>query len=122
MMVSVPTTESSDQQLSCSFCGKSQKEVRLLIAGPRAFICNECVEHCACILTGDPLFHLSQNPPTTYTSPVHTATAGHVLNCRLCQLPMTAAQAVLVPDRGPLCPVCVEAIEAAIGMGRDDPG
>ena len=32
--------------LYCSFCGKSQHEVKLLIAGPTVFICNECVEVC----------------------------------------------------------------------------
>ena len=32
--------------LYCSFCGKSQHEVRKLIAGPTVFICNECVELC----------------------------------------------------------------------------
>ncbi len=30
----------------CSFCGKSQHEVRKLIAGPGPFICDECVELC----------------------------------------------------------------------------
>lgn len=30
--------------LSCSFCGKSQKEVRTLVAGPSVYICNECIE------------------------------------------------------------------------------
>src|SRR4030066_821086 len=37
---------SSDKLLSCSFCGKSQHEVRKLIAGPSVFICDECVELC----------------------------------------------------------------------------
>ncbi|MFM7204076.1 MAG: ATP-dependent Clp protease ATP-binding subunit ClpX [Myxococcota bacterium] len=32
--------------LSCSFCGKSQKEVRKLIAGPTVYICDECIELC----------------------------------------------------------------------------
>ena len=32
--------------LSCSFCGKSQKEVKKLIAGPTVYICDECVELC----------------------------------------------------------------------------
>ena len=31
---------------NCSFCGKSQHEVRKLIAGPNVFICDECVELC----------------------------------------------------------------------------
>jgi ATP-dependent Clp protease ATP-binding subunit ClpX len=43
--------ESTPQQtLYCSFCGKSQHEVRKLIAGPAVFICNECVELCADII------------------------------------------------------------------------
>ena len=32
--------------LSCSFCGKSQKEVKKLIAGPTVYICDECIELC----------------------------------------------------------------------------
>ncbi len=34
------------RELSCSFCGKGQREVRRLIAGPSVFICDECVELC----------------------------------------------------------------------------
>lgn len=37
---------SDDKLLYCSFCGKSQHEVRKLIAGPNVFICDECVELC----------------------------------------------------------------------------
>lgn len=37
---------SDDQHLSCSFCGKSQKNVVKLIAGPSVFICDECVTLC----------------------------------------------------------------------------
>ncbi|MFZ1989027.1 MAG: ClpX C4-type zinc finger protein [Alphaproteobacteria bacterium] len=36
--------------LSCSFCGKSQHQVRRLIAGPTAFICDECVPRCETII------------------------------------------------------------------------
>ena len=36
--------------LYCSFCGKSQHEVKKLIAGPTVFICNECVELCVDII------------------------------------------------------------------------
>jgi ATP-dependent Clp protease ATP-binding subunit ClpX len=39
--------------LYCSFCGKSQHEVRKLIAGPTVFICNECVELCMDIVKED---------------------------------------------------------------------
>ena len=43
------TDQSSDNNgkvLYCSFCGKSQHEVRKLIAGPSVFICDECVDLC----------------------------------------------------------------------------
>ena len=45
-------TEKTDTKntLYCSFCGKSQHEVRKLIAGPNVFICNECVELCMDII------------------------------------------------------------------------
>ena len=45
-------TKSSDTKntLYCSFCGKSQHEVRKLIAGPTVFICDECVELCTDII------------------------------------------------------------------------
>jgi ATP-dependent Clp protease ATP-binding subunit ClpX len=38
--------EDSKKLLYCSFCGKSQHEVRKLIAGPSVFVCDECVELC----------------------------------------------------------------------------
>lgn len=40
-----------DKLLYCSFCGKSQHEVRKLIAGPSVFICDECVDLCNDIIT-----------------------------------------------------------------------
>ena len=43
----------SDKKISCSFCGKSQEEVKKLIAGPNVYICNECVVLCKDILVED---------------------------------------------------------------------
>ena len=40
------TSGDSGKLLYCSFCGKSQNEVRKLIAGPSVFICDECVDLC----------------------------------------------------------------------------
>ena len=39
-----------DSKLKCSFCGKTQDQVKKLIAGPEVFICDECVELCNEIL------------------------------------------------------------------------
>ncbi len=44
------SSSDSKSTLYCSFCGKSQHEVRKLIAGPNVFICNECVELCMDII------------------------------------------------------------------------
>lgn len=40
----------SDDKIKCSFCGKTSDQVKRLIAGPDAYICNECVELCESIL------------------------------------------------------------------------
>ncbi len=50
MSKSSSTSGESKNTLYCSFCGKSQHEVRKLIAGPNVFICNECVELCMDII------------------------------------------------------------------------
>lgn len=56
-----------DSHLKCSFCGKSQEQVRKLIAGPGVYICDECVELCNEILeeelmSGNKLNNLSKSP------------------------------------------------------------
>ncbi len=48
-------SEENGQTLYCSFCGKSQHEVRKLIAGPSVFVCNECVELCNDIIREEEL-------------------------------------------------------------------
>jgi ATP-dependent Clp protease ATP-binding subunit ClpX len=48
--MSKATGSDSKNTLYCSFCGKSQHEVRKLIAGPTVFICDECVELCMDII------------------------------------------------------------------------
>ncbi len=39
--------------LSCSFCGKTRREVRALVVGPLVYICDECVELCNDIVAGE---------------------------------------------------------------------
>jgi ATP-dependent Clp protease ATP-binding subunit ClpX len=43
----------ADDTLRCSFCGKSQNEVKKLIAGPTVYICNECIDICNEIISDD---------------------------------------------------------------------
>lgn len=42
-----------EKKLKCSFCGKTQDQVRQLVAGPNVFICNECIELCYDIVEAD---------------------------------------------------------------------
>ena len=42
--------DDKQRAVRCSFCGKHQDQVRRLIAGPGAYICNECVQLCMSIL------------------------------------------------------------------------
>jgi ATP-dependent Clp protease ATP-binding subunit ClpX len=42
----MPRTREGNGTLRCSFCGKSQNDVRKLIAGPTVYICDECIELC----------------------------------------------------------------------------
>ena len=46
----MPRKDSQGDVLRCSFCGKSQDEVKRLIAGPTAYICEECLDLCNDIL------------------------------------------------------------------------
>lgn len=46
---------SENNQLRCSFCGKSESEVERLLSGPGVFICNECVDICNKILAEEPI-------------------------------------------------------------------
>jgi ATP-dependent Clp protease ATP-binding subunit ClpX len=45
--------EDSNEELVCSFCGKSQDEVKKLIAGPSVYICDECIQLCNEIIAED---------------------------------------------------------------------
>jgi ATP-dependent Clp protease ATP-binding subunit ClpX len=49
-----------EELLCCSFCGKSQNDVRKLIAGPGVYVCNECIDICNEIINDD-----EQNETTT---------------------------------------------------------
>lgn len=52
--------DTGDDQLRCSFCNKSQREVKKLIAGPTVFICDECVDICLDIIAEDRLHEQQQ--------------------------------------------------------------
>ncbi len=49
--------------LKCSFCGKSQWQVRKIIAGPAVYICDECIDLCCELLIEDGIFNLGKFYP-----------------------------------------------------------
>jgi len=57
----ITSASSTDKKISCSFCGKSQEEVKKLIAGPNVYICNECVVLCKDILVEDDKIDTKKN-------------------------------------------------------------
>jgi ATP-dependent Clp protease ATP-binding subunit ClpX len=63
----MPKKDSGDEVLRCSFCNKSQREVKKLIAGPTVFICDECVDICLDIIAEDRM--LEQQQDTTLPKP-----------------------------------------------------
>ncbi|MBK9258786.1 MAG: ATP-dependent Clp protease ATP-binding subunit ClpX [Polyangiaceae bacterium] len=58
--------EHSNGNLSCSFCGKSQKEVKKLIAGPTVYICDECIGLCNDIIAEE----VEKDEPYTGSAPI----------------------------------------------------
>ncbi len=56
-----------DANLACSFCGKSQREVKKLIAGPTVYICDECIELCNDIIAEE--YTEVEQAPTTSRVP-----------------------------------------------------
>lgn len=54
---------SADFLPACSFCGKSHREVRKLVAGPGVYICDECVDLCVQIITDGPGGNHVPKPP-----------------------------------------------------------
>ena len=64
----MPKKDTGDEALRCSFCNKSQREVKKLIAGPTVFICDECVDICLDIIAEDRM--LEQQQETALPKPV----------------------------------------------------
>ena len=108
--------------LRCSFCNKSQRQVKKLIAGPNVQICDECVDICLDILGEEKkdAVHSSAGEDDLGYSGTAWPTPGTLLLCSLCRTPTTLDQSLAVPDRGITCEGCVSAFEAAVGERNDE--
>ena len=97
----------------CSFCNKSQRHVRKMIAGPEANICDECVDICLAVLNDE-----GEEPPN---SPV-AVTVGYApaeqpalsATCVVCCATIPVALTLELGEHGHLCASCAGMIEVAI--------
>lgn len=88
--------------LRCSFCNKSQRDVKKLIAGPRVYICDECVGICVDIA--------AENRMLDPSDVVDPSASPKPKECALCH--GYAERTFAIPDRGVLCAACVWAAAA----------
>ena len=103
--MTAPRERQVTERIRCSFCNKEQRNVRKIIAGPKVSICDECVDICVDIIAED---EEAQSAFSTF-SPGNAA----AVNCSLCEMSTAVDQCVVIPDRGPLCRVCIDIIRLA---------
>lgn len=106
--------------LRCSFCKKTEHDVRKLIAGPEVFICDECVEVCVDIILDDSRFTGGTASSSLDAKQLSLATK---LNrspgkCSLCDKPAQTDNLLPIGARGLLCGDCADAIEDVLSRGR----
>jgi hypothetical protein len=116
--------ETDEQKLRCSFCDKSQDDVRKLVAGPAARICDECVEVCVDILADDTLQPSAGADETRQKYRTGSSGSSSDTRCTMCRMPLLLEEAVAVPNRALLCRPCVAEVQAAAAQaskGSDAP-
>lgn len=100
-------TEAQKEPLRCSFCNKSQRDVKKLIAGPTVYICDECVDICLDIISEDvrKSFEAPEGQEEADLTPGY---------CALCRISVLVSHALVIRNRGLLCPGCVGEIQATL--------
>jgi ribosomal protein L37AE/L43A len=95
--------------LSCSFCGKNQKQVHKLIAGPGVYICDECVERVRAVLAP---------PGTTVRTPIATiepvGAADGAEQCSFCGKRRLQVAAMAATGNAATCNECLDLCDEII--------
>ncbi len=108
--------------LRCSFCNKSQRDVKKLIAGPKVYICDECVDICNDILAEDRMLTPARSPAWTVEPP--KGVEGVLLDkppddvipvrCKLCGLWSAVEFCLPIAGRGWACGSCLDAVKEVL--------
>jgi hypothetical protein len=99
----------------CSFCNKPRLDVKTLVAGPEAFICDECVDICNDIIAQ------GTSDDGSILGVFETRHFGPLVRCRLCQTLYAKEQCVAVPDRGWLCAGCLVFVRQLLRTASETP-
>jgi ATP-dependent protease Clp ATPase subunit len=93
----------SGDLLTCSFCGKSQKQVRKLIAGPQVYICDGCL---------GPVHAVIAEPSRTVSTPIATiqqvSDEAGAEQCSFCGKPRRQVAAMTSTGDARICNECLE--------------
>ena len=102
----VPKFDDDAKPAACSFCGKSQNEVRKLVAGPSVHICDECIELCKNILI--------EELDTGSGRKDKSGKAKHRENrlCGICMEERESDELIFLPHAAYMCAGCLEDIQA----------
>lgn len=84
-------SDDSNQVLYCSFCGKSQHEVRKLIAGPSVFVCNECIDLCNDIIEEERLDESDEQAALPKPREIHEQLNDYVIGQELAKKVLSVA-------------------------------
>lgn len=110
----------SKKELRCSFCSKSQRDVKKLVAGQNVQICDECIDICVDVIAED----RKDAAPPPHHADARPERAGYPgggvpTGCALCHMLTPLEHLVLIHSRGVLCHACLSAVEAAIEANRN---
>ena len=102
--IHVPRFSDEEKIIACSFCGKTQHDVRTLIAGLSVHICDECVGLCDQILTDKNIKESGAVP-----RPANNSSAERL--CGICMEARESDELVFLPHAAYMCARCLEDIQ-----------
>jgi hypothetical protein len=112
--------------LHCSFCSKSQRDVKKLIAGPNVNICDECVDICNDIIADDRVLVPAQSLEPKLPSAVEGVvldsppTSVRPVRCKLCGSIDAVEFCLPITGRGWLCGSCLDAVREVLDASRPE--